>query len=433
VVYTCCMTGRRRLAAAVLAGCVLLTVAGCPAGGGDRSAEPYASDPSGGPPTGQSLPGRPTDASTDLPAYAGPPAGEPRSAGPVTRVRAAVDLTAATPGVFARVVSAVATHDGGAYALLSPAARDLPQSLVTVRPDFSIGGGVPLPRVEDVWGMQVLDGGSVVVTGRLGPGRYGLRIVDPATGAVRTTVLSPSGAGAATGGSTVSAAGRKLYLFLSIETDGGLRERLIAVDAVTGRTLDDRELADDVAAASAYPVGRQLAGLVARPDGGVTVVFDASPTEVEPDRIPTLLSYGTDLEPAGRPVRATDLGEDAETQAVSGAADGTVFLAVAVPDGAWILAVPDGGGAGPLLAQLEDQIYDYALAVEPGQVWAVLPAPTGALAVDLTTGETRGPLQVGCGPRLDVHDLYPAPGGALMIGECGTPREATQLLWFLAP
>jgi hypothetical protein len=95
--------------------------------------------------------------------------------------------------------------------------------------------------------------------------------------------------------------------------------------------------------------------------------------------------------------------------------------------------VPDGGGAGPLLAQLADRVYGYALAVEPAQVWAVLPAPTGALAVDLTTGETRGPLPVGCAPRLDVRNLYPAPGGALMIGECDTPREDTQLLWFLNP
>ena len=36
-------------------------------------------------------------------------------------------------------------------------------------------------------------------------------------------------------------------------------------------------------------------------------------------------------------------------------------------------------------------------------------------------------------PRLDVSNLYPAPGGALMIGECDTPREDTQLLWFLGP
>ena len=44
--------------------------------------------------------------------------------------------------------------------------------------------------------------------------------------------------------------------------------------------LAHRDLADDVAAASTLPIGRQLAGLVARPGGGATVVFDASPTDV---------------------------------------------------------------------------------------------------------------------------------------------------------
>ena len=197
--------------------------------------------------------------------------------------------------------------------------------------------------------------------------------------------------------------------------------------------LADRDLADDVAAASQYPVGRQLAGLVARPAGGATLVFDASPTEVAEQRIPTLLTYDAGLRPVGGPVRATGLAEGAETQSVSGGVDGTVFLLVAVDDGAWVLGVPDGGGAGPLLAQLEDRIYSYALVVEPAQVWAVIPAPTGAAAVDLTTGELRGPVVLGCEPRLDVRNLYPAPGGALMIGECDTPREDTQMLWFLGP
>jgi hypothetical protein len=132
-------------------------------------------------------------------------------------------------------------------------------------------------------------------------------------------------------------------------------------------------------------------------------------------------------------VRATGLAEGAETKSVAGAADGTVFLLVTVEDGAWVLGVPDGGGAGPLLAQLTDRIYGYALVVEPAQVWAVIPGPTGAEAIDLTTGEERGPLTVGCEPRLDVRNLYPAPDGALMIGECDTPREDTQMLWFLGP
>lgn len=421
------MTGRR-LAAATLAGGVLLSVSGCPAAG-----EPVP-EPS---PSGSAAPPRPalpTNASTDLPAYGGPPGDAPASAGPLTRVRAAVDLTPATPGVFARLVSAVATPDGGAYALLTPADRDVAQTLVTVRGD-AIAGTVPVPRVEDVWGMHLLADGSVLVTGRLGREGYGLRVVDPVTGAVRTTVVVPAGDGGVTavGRSSLIPGSPVLHLFASVEDDGGTRELLAAVDVASGRVVTDRDLGADVAAASRYPVARQLAGLVGRPDGGATLVFDASPTKVAEDRIPTVLRFDAELAPVGQPVRATDLAEGAETQSVAGAADGTVFLLVAVREGAWVLAVPDGGGAGPLLAQLEDRVYGYALAVEPAQVWAVLPAPTGALAVDLTTGGTQGPVAVGCGPRLDVRDVYPAPGGALMIGECDTPREDTQLLWFLAP
>jgi hypothetical protein len=421
------MTGRR-LAAATLAGCVLLTLSGCPADG----------EPAPGPtlPSGSAAPPRPalpTNASTDLPAYGGPPGDAPASAGPLTRVRAAVDLTPATPGVFARLMSAVATPDGGAYALLSPADPDVAQALVTVRGD-AIAGTVPLPRVEDVWGMHLLADGSVLLAGRFGEGGYGLRVVDPATGAVRTTVVVPPRVDvAAVGRSALLSGGATAYLFFSVDHGGGARERLAAVDVASGRFVAERNVGEDVAAASRYPVGRQLGGLVARPGGGATLVFDASPTEVAEDRIPTVLTYDAELERVGEPVRVTDLAEGAETQSVAGAADGTVFLLVAVRDGAWLLAVPDGGGAGPLLAQLEDHVYGYALAVEAAQVWAVLPAPTGALAVDLTAGETRGPLPIGCAPRLDVRDLYPASGGALMIGECDTPREDTQMLWFLSP
>src|SRR5688572_8797039 len=117
------MTGRRRLAAAALAAAVLT---GCTFGV-ERSPEPSAS-----PSTGQALPGRPTDATTDLPAYEGPPQGGPPSAGPLTSLRAAIDLTAATPGVFARAVAAVGTPQGGAVVVLSPRNPDLPHQVVTV-------------------------------------------------------------------------------------------------------------------------------------------------------------------------------------------------------------------------------------------------------------------------------------------------------------
>jgi hypothetical protein len=419
------MTARRRLAAVAVAGCLMASLTGCPAAD-DR--DPPA------PTSGQALPGRPTNASTDLPPYSGPPADAPPSVGPLTRVRGAVDLTPATPGVFARLVAAVAAPDGGAFVLLSPADQDLPQSLVTVTPGFSLGGSITLPRVHDVWGMHLLADGTVAVTGRLTDG-YGMEVADPGSGAVRTTVLAPlvQGTDAESGRSAISPDGATLYLSSSVEGEGVVREQLFAVETAGGQVLAERDLADDVAAASRYPIGRQLGGLVARPGGGATLVFDASPTDVAEDRIPTLLGYDAQLQPVGRPVRATGLAEGAETKSVAGAADGTVFLLVAVRDGAWILGIPDGGGAGPLLAQLEDRIYGYALVVEPAQVWSVLPAPAGAVAVDLTTGELRGPLVVDCAPRLDVRNLYPAQGGALMIGECDTPREDTQMLWFLGP
>jgi hypothetical protein len=419
------MTGRRRLAAAALTGCLLALLAGCPA----------PTDPEPTPSTSAApLPGRPTRASTDRPAYAGPPAGAPASAGPLTRVVGSVNLTPATPGVFAREVAAVATPDGGALVLMSPADRRLPQSLVRVAPDFTLGGSIPVPRLEDVWALHALPDGAVAVTGLL-PGGYGVEFADPATGRVRTTLLAATGRrpDSEDGRSALSADGGTLYLAVSLVAGDDVREQLFAVDTASGRVLSRRDLADDVAAASTYPMGRQLAGLVARPTGGATVVFDASPTEVAERRIPTLLAYDAQLTPVGGPVRATALAEGAETQSVAGAADGTVFLLVTVRDGSWILAVPDGGGAGPLLAQLTDRVFGYALVVDPGQVWAVIPAPTGAQAVDLIAGEERPPLSVDCEPQLDVRNLYPAPGGALMIGECNTPREDTQMLWFLGP
>ena len=70
-------------------------------------------------------------------------------------------------------------------------------------------------------------------------------------------------------------------------------------------------------------------------------------------------------------------------------------MVVEVTEGAWILAVPDAGGAGPVLVQLPDHLHDYAFAVEAAQVWRLLPAYEGVRAVDLTTGEIRPPVDVG--------------------------------------
>ena len=46
---------------------------------------------------------------------------------------------------------------------------------------------------------------------------------------------------------------------------------------LSGAVLDERDLADDVAAVSRTPAGSEVAGLVARPGGGVTLAFDATP------------------------------------------------------------------------------------------------------------------------------------------------------------
>jgi hypothetical protein len=427
------MTRRRWPAAVALVGCLVLT--GCPA-----PTDPAPENRSTAPPsTADALPGLPTGASTGLPAYAGPPAGAPPSAGPLLTLRAAVDLTSATPRVFARAQAAVGAPDGGAYVVLTPADADLPQQLATVGgPDdgYAITGTVPMPRVADVWGVHVLGDGAVVVVGDLAEvAGYGAVVLDPASGTARTVPVVPASDGTMSADGRTALLGTLLYVFVTVETGAGPLERLAVADLATGRVLAVRDVVAEVAMASQLPISRQMGGLVPRPGGGVTLAFDASPTPVAQDRIPTLLTYDAGLVPVGGPVRATDLAEGGEIQAVSGAPDGTVFLAVEVRDSTWVLAVPDLGGAGPVLAQLEDRLYDYALVVEPAQVWGLVPAQEGARAVDLTTGEVQGPLRLGCGPHLDVRHAVPGGDGvgAVLMGECDTPREDTQMIWLVGP
>lgn len=425
---------RRALAVAALAG-TLLTTAGCPAGR-DRSADPTPPPSTAAP---SALPGRPTDASTGLPAYAGPPADAPASAGPVSAVRGAVDLTPGAQAYYSRAEAAVAAP-GGAYVVLTRERLQPAQELLTVRTTgdgLALTGSVRIPRIVAVEGMYLLPDGGVLVAGRLPSGDYGFDVLDPATGAARSVPVVPHAAGTTTllGRSALSSDQRTLYLFVSAERAAGTREVLTAVDVATGRRLAERDLGADVAAVSSTPVGRQLADLVARPGGGVTLVFDAAPTDVAVDRIPTLLPYDGGLTPDGGAVRATSLSERAETQAVAAGVDGTVFLLVKVPDGSWILAVPDRGGAGPVLAQLPDRIFDYALSVEPAQVWALLPAAEGVRPVDLTSGEVRPPVGIGCPAGRDVRTILRAPDGAgvLLLGQCRTPRGWTQMLWSAGP
>jgi hypothetical protein len=410
----------------------MLLLTSCPAAAPSADAPPTSS-------SAEPLPGRPT--APLQPVYAGPPPGAPPSAGPLTSLRAAVDLTPAIPGYFSRAEAAVAARDGGAYVVVSPEQPGPRQQLVTVSGaggGFAITRTLPIPEIADVSALHLLPDGTLAVTGRLQPvgepdAGYGFHVVDPVSGAARTTsVPYGKGAVAAFGHSALSPDGRTLYLLVSVDRPGGPRERLVAVDPVTGATLLERDLTDDVAAVSRAPAGHEVAGLVARPGGGVTVAFDAAPDATRRERIPTLLTFDARLEPVGEPVGVTTLFEGGETQAIAAGADGTIFLVVEVTEGAWILAVPDAGGAGPVLVQLADHLYDYALTVEPAQVWALLPAYEGARAVDLTTEEIRGPVDVGC-PGQDVRAMVSAVDGALLIGECNSPRTRTQMLWFVGP
>ena len=438
-------SGGRPLAIAAVAAVVLTSLTGCRVGV-DPPPTPTAagsSAPDGGR-SGPAAPARETDASTDLYQYDGPPTDGPPSTGPLVTVRATVDLTSAAPGIFSSVDSAVAGPDGTVYVALTPVdSSDLPQ-LGTVRRSragYAVTRSVPMTGVDDLWGMHLLADGTVAVTGSLRSADrhrtgYGATVIDPATGAVRTTVVEPvSGkTGFAYGRSALNPDGRTLYLFVSTRTGAGWRERLVVVDLTTGGLLEDRDLAADIAKASASPAGAELAGMVPLPHGGVTLVLDASPDASRPERIPTLLTYTPWLDPVGEPVRVTSLAEQAETHAVAGGSDGTTFLVLEVAaGGGWIMAVPPGGEAGPVLAQLDDP-YDYSLMVEPAQVWGLLPAHDGARPVNLTTGELLEPVDVGC-PGRDIHGVFPGANGvgALVIGECDTPRTRTPMLWILGP
>jgi hypothetical protein len=436
----------RGLVVAAVSVAVLTTLTGCRIGEDpppDSAEAPGSGVPDGGRVTSPS-PARETDASTGLFVYDGPPDDAPSSSGPVTTLEAAVDLTPAAPGIFSSVEYAVAAPDGSVHVALTPVNDPRPPRLGTVQrtgAGYAVTGSVPMSGVDDLWGMHLLADGTVAVTGslRTPDGRragYGAALVDPAKGTLRTTVVEPVTGKIrfAFGRSALNPDGRTLYMFVSTNGRAGWRERLVTIDLPTGEVVDERDLTADVAEASDSPAGHEVAGMVALPHGGVTLVLDASPDASRPGRIPTLLTYTPWLDRVGDPVRVTSLAEQAEIQAVAGGIDGTTFLVVQVRDGAWVLAVPPGGGAGPVLAQLDDNSYDYALAVEPAQVWGLVPAREGARPVDLTTGEVRPAVDVGC-PGRDVRGIFPGPKGvsALVIGECNAPRTRTQMLWILGP
>src|SRR3954454_22333923 len=151
------MTGRR-LAGVALAGVALATLTGCPATEHRADPEPTHTSASGS----AEEPAPATRASTDRPAYAGPPVGAPASAGPLTSLRAAVDLTPATPTVFSVPEAAAATPDGRVLVALSPVDSSPPR-LATVSADGVVTGAVDLPPFIRIADLHVLPDGRAVV------------------------------------------------------------------------------------------------------------------------------------------------------------------------------------------------------------------------------------------------------------------------------
>jgi hypothetical protein len=420
----------RRLVMAALTGCLLMAVTGCPAPQ-ERSAEETRPAPS----AVDTLPGRPTDASTDLPSYTGPPADAPPSDGPLTTLTAAVDLSAAAPEAGAVAAYAVGTPDGGAHVVLGPGAQPVAH-LATVGPTtggLEVTGWVPVPGVARVLGLHLLPDGTVLLAA-LQPAQdhvvVGFAVVDPTTGLLRSAVVSPAPADVGAAASAVSADGRTLFLFWSVVGDRtASAERLVTVDVADGDVRAVRDLGGEIAALSVESAGRGLIGLVPLPDGGVALATHVFPVAGDRRAIPTLIGYGDDLEPAGA-ARATAYEEDAEIYSYATTADGTVFLLAEVTDDVWITAVPARGGAGPVLAQLQSWFFRDALYVEPAQVWALLPSYEGAVPLDLTTGELGAPVDLGCLPGREVRAMTAGADGAVLLGGCD---ERTPMLWFVGP
>ncbi|WP_448627792.1 hypothetical protein [Geodermatophilus sp. URMC 64] len=401
------MTGHRRLARAATV--ALLALPACTA------PDPPAAEPA--------------------PATAAPPpTTRPRSAdgGPQLVLRAAVDLSPALPGRPAEVVSAVAAPDGGAHVVLQPADGTDPV-LATVEGGGALVRAVPVPRLAQVFGVHLLPTGEVLVAGQFPrPGRdYGFAAVDPATGAARTAVVVPYEEGTAFtfGRSALSADGAALYLFVATAVDDRNLDLLVAVDPRTGAFLGGRDLLEEVREVSGYPVGTYSGGLLARPDGGVTLAFDTWEADTFAGPDPGLLSYDAALEPAGDPVRLPIGNARADLQAAALGPDGTVYLTVQPPNGDLLAAVR--GGVVTDVLDIGGHGYDDAVVVDPAG-WALLPARGGARTVDLATGAV-GRLDVGCPSAEPVLDVLPGagPSRALLLGRCDVRAPGTPMLWLV--
>jgi hypothetical protein len=364
------------------------------------------------------------------------------------------DLTAAWPEVQSFVEGVVARPDGGAYVVL----RDddhTEQRLITVVPDgesYAVAESVTMPAMADEPGLWVLDDGRVLVAGQFrsdsqgGPGDepdYGFQVIDPETGDVETTVVAPFADHTEYSYqlTALSPDQQTLYLYVSYSlfdsTDPDERDsnEMFAVDVSSGEVETSRELGDDLAGISVYDSGVYASALLARPGGGVALVFDLTPSETDDDvQVPSVLFYGADLEIDGAPVELTDGADDAEADVATATPDGTVLVAVSGFGGHPLLAVPDGGDAGSELVDVPANVGTFGLVVEPAAEWALVYYDSEVRPLQLTTGELGDELPLECGGDTDVRQLVPGPGGvgAVIVTECDDDAR-TQLLWFATP
>ena len=421
------MRQRRRSAAGLAL--VLCILAGCY---GDPAPRPVPDVP----PAADGLPVPEPSAQRPVPREAAPDG--PAPPGPLTVLRASVDLSPAVPGGAGTATAAVGSPDGGAYVVLSPPDLRLPHRLVTVaRTDtgYAVTASVPIPRLRPVWDVHVAPGGRVLVSGQFRGDRagYGFLSVDPAGGEVRTTEVIPfeDGTDLASGSSVLSPDGQTITLFLSSFTDGRHLDLLMSADTSTGRIRGGRDMSEEARVLSESGIGPWSTWLFGRPDGGLSLVFDAYPRGRGISGVPTLLRYDDVLEPVGGAVALAGAGDAARTGAAAGTRDGRVFVRTEVPGGDWLVEVAPGGSSRRRLLELPRAADRDTLVVDPVAGWALVPVGGNVWTVDLSTGR-RTPVDVGCPAGVDR--LLPGGGdsGAILLGQCGGPGVSPRL-WITGP
>ena len=389
-------------------------------------------------------------------------AAEPPSAGPLTTLRDRFPLTAFGGEVHA--AATVAAPGGGAHVALT-SSSDSPAELVTLGQASGASGALDVTSRVDLgesWidDLHALPDGSVVVVGNpramppapAGGDEEGYRfsVVDPVTGTARTTVLEPYDAwsDSAWSVSALSADGATLYLLVTSYREAGAHQALVAYDVATGDELGRRDAAPDLAEVSPHLLDPLVVGMLPRPDGGVTVVVNGEiGAECYDHAQPAVLTFDADLRPAGRPVVLAEPVDGWRAGAVAPGPDGAVLVTLGTRDGRRrVVAVPDGGGAGSIVAQFVDEYYEsgwFGLSVEPAGRWALVPTLAGVRAVDLVAGRAGRELRLDCLDDYEgsfgtdeiagLHTLLPlARGdGALLVGRC--PGVDSDTVWRVGP